>query len=291
MEGEQFGWGREEGGWRKGPWTAHEDKLLVEYVEQHGEGRWNSVAKITGLKRSGKSCRLRWVNYLRPDLKRGKITPQEESVILELHALWGNRWSTIARSLPGRTDNEIKNYWRTHFKKGKPSKNIERARARFLKQRREMQQISQLQSGGGQQQQQKLSQDEAADAASAVDSGHAEVAVAPLAATLPHDDDGLQIMQEMAPDMDDLLYCYPDMSAYSYSYEDIIGGSGGGTISAGGSTSEWSSEELDGGATWTWGSLWNLDDVVDNVDGASGACCWEPAGTPCCRISASLSTS
>jgi hypothetical protein len=47
MEG-QFGWGREEGGWRKGPWTAQEDKLLVEYVRQHGEGRWNSVAKLTG---------------------------------------------------------------------------------------------------------------------------------------------------------------------------------------------------------------------------------------------------
>lgn len=47
MEG-QFGWGREEGGWRKGPWTAQEDKLLIEYVRQHGEGRWNSVAKLTG---------------------------------------------------------------------------------------------------------------------------------------------------------------------------------------------------------------------------------------------------
>lgn len=72
---------------------------------------------IIGLKRSGKSCRLRWVNYLHPDLKRGKMTPQEEKLILELHSQWGNRWSKIARKLPGRTDNEIKNYWRTHMRK------------------------------------------------------------------------------------------------------------------------------------------------------------------------------
>ncbi|CAN4120612.1 unnamed protein product [Withania somnifera] len=84
-------WGFIEEGWRKGPWTTDEDRLLIEYVKLHGEGRWNSVATLTGLKRNGKSCRLRWVNYLRPDLKRGQITPHEERIILELHARWGNR--------------------------------------------------------------------------------------------------------------------------------------------------------------------------------------------------------
>ncbi|WVY96929.1 hypothetical protein V8G54_029080 [Vigna mungo] len=87
-----MGWGViEEQGWRKGPWTAEEDRLLIQYVRLHGEGRWNSVARLAGLKRNGKSCRLRWVNYLRPDLKKGQITPQEESIIQELHARWGNR--------------------------------------------------------------------------------------------------------------------------------------------------------------------------------------------------------
>ncbi|XP_021641942.1 transcription factor MYB48-like isoform X1 [Hevea brasiliensis] len=73
--------------------------------------------QIIGLNRTGKSCRLRWVNYLHPGLKRGKMTPQEERLVLELHAKLGNRWSRIARKLPGRTDNEIKNYWRTHMRK------------------------------------------------------------------------------------------------------------------------------------------------------------------------------
>ncbi|CAK8570574.1 unnamed protein product [Lathyrus sativus] len=136
----------EEDVWRKGPWTSEEDRLLIEYVRLHGEGRWNCVARLTGLKRNGKSCRLRWVNYLRPDLKRGQITPQEENIILELHARWGNRWSTIARSLPGRTDNEIKNYWRTHFKKKakNPSDAAEKAKNRILRKQLFHQQQQQL---------------------------------------------------------------------------------------------------------------------------------------------------
>ncbi|WOL01958.1 Myb-related protein MYBAS1 isoform X2 [Canna indica] len=104
-------------GARKGPWTEQEDLQLVWFVRLFGERRWDFLAKVSGLNRTGKSCRLRWVNYLHPGLKRGRMTPQEEHLVLELHAKWGNRWSRIARKLPGRTDNEIKNYWRTHMRK------------------------------------------------------------------------------------------------------------------------------------------------------------------------------
>ncbi|KAH0663335.1 hypothetical protein KY290_029254 [Solanum tuberosum] len=102
---------------RKGPWTEQEDVQLVFYVKMFGDRRWDFLAKVSGLKRSGKSCRLRWVNYLNPALKRGKMTPQEEHLVLQLHSKYGNRWSKIAGKLPGRTDNEIKNYWRTHMRK------------------------------------------------------------------------------------------------------------------------------------------------------------------------------
>ncbi|VAI47057.1 unnamed protein product [Triticum turgidum subsp. durum] len=84
---------------------------------QHGHSNWRALPKQAGLLRCGKSCRLRWINYLRPDIKRGNFTSEEEDAIIQLHAMLGNRWSTIAARLPGRTDNEIKNVWNTHLKK------------------------------------------------------------------------------------------------------------------------------------------------------------------------------
>ncbi|EYU42075.1 hypothetical protein MIMGU_mgv1a025316mg [Erythranthe guttata] len=102
---------------KKGPWTTAEDSILVDYVKRHGEGNWNAVQKHSGLSRCGKSCRLRWANHLRPNLKKGAFTSEEERLIIELHAKMGNKWARMAAHLPGRTDNEIKNYWNTRIKR------------------------------------------------------------------------------------------------------------------------------------------------------------------------------
>ncbi|KAJ6429794.1 hypothetical protein OIU84_021237 [Salix udensis] len=102
--------GEEESGLRRGPWTLEEDTSLTHYISRQGEGRWNMLAKGSGLKRTGK----------------------KQLLILELHSKWGNRWSKIAAHLPGRTDNEIKNYWRTKVQKEARHLNIEANSKRFL---------------------------------------------------------------------------------------------------------------------------------------------------------------
>ncbi|CAN1308808.1 Transcription factor MYB17 [Linum perenne] len=104
-------------GLKRGPWTAEEDELLVSYIQNNGHGSWRSLPKLAGLLRCGKSCRLRWTNYLRPDIKRGPFSADDEKLVIQLHAVLGNRWAAIAAQLPGRTDNEIKNLWNTHLKK------------------------------------------------------------------------------------------------------------------------------------------------------------------------------
>lgn len=233
-----MGWGVIEEGWRKGPWTAEEDRLLIDYVRLHGEGRWNSVARLAGLKRNGKSCRLRWVNYLRPDLKRGQITPHEENIILELHARWGNRWSTIARSLPGRTDNEIKNYWRTHFKKktkGSPD-NSSKVNKRMLKRQQFHHHQQQLQH-----QQQHCLQDNQVE------------------------------MKKMVPLLDEneqKVPYFPQMTTSFYSHTTPVDQQEQGfnylnpTTVVNGSVCEVNNDDL------LWDGLWNLDDVHVNFGGA-----------------------
>ncbi|XP_043705199.1 transcription factor MYB36-like [Telopea speciosissima] len=103
---------------KRGPWSPEEDTALKNYVQRYGTGgSWISLPTKAGLKRCGKSCRLRWLNYLRPDIKHGGFTEEEVNIICSLYNSIGSRWSIIASHLPGRTDNDVKNYWNTKLKK------------------------------------------------------------------------------------------------------------------------------------------------------------------------------
>ncbi|KMZ63987.1 hypothetical protein ZOSMA_38G00960 [Zostera marina] len=103
---------------KKGPWTLEEDKILKEFVGKYGAREWSSIRSKGFLPRSGKSCRLRWVNKLKPNLKSGcKFSIEEQETVISLQAKFGNKWAKIATFLEGRTDNDVKNFWSTRKKK------------------------------------------------------------------------------------------------------------------------------------------------------------------------------
>ncbi|XP_023745751.1 transcription repressor MYB4 [Lactuca sativa] len=102
---------------KKGAWSKEEDDKLRAYIQRYGHWNWTLLPKFAGLSRSGKSCRLRWMNYLRPNIKHGNFTKEDDEIIMRLHKQLGNKWTAIAAQLPGRSDNEIKNRWNSHLKK------------------------------------------------------------------------------------------------------------------------------------------------------------------------------
>ncbi|CAL5366623.1 unnamed protein product [Camellia sinensis] len=124
---------------KKGPWSPEEDAKLKSYIDEHGTGgNWIALPQKIGLKRCGKSCRLRWLNYLRPNIKHGGFSEEEDNIICSLFLSIGSRWSIIAAQLPGRTDNDIKNYWNTKLKKKLMGKQRKEQQARSSSLQQEM---------------------------------------------------------------------------------------------------------------------------------------------------------
>ncbi|KAL8486525.1 hypothetical protein ACS0TY_023279 [Phlomoides rotata] len=132
-------------------WTSEEDYKLTYYVNKDGPHLWDSISRKLGIGKSGNSCRLRWANYLSPDIRRGDFTDEEILTILNLHHQLGNRWSRIAKELPGRTDNDIKNFWNTRMVKEAKQLNCDVNSEEFFKRMTStlMERNSSMGGGGG----------------------------------------------------------------------------------------------------------------------------------------------